>query len=169
MGVANDTKYSEQAKKVADSYVSQRQDGIRNSFEARLFKIILNCLDNNYEVKALSLWNNITDNNPELLGAIDERTTKTFYPDEFGVKLTLNSLAKTLEHTFHAKKKIKSVRNGTKWSKVTTYSFSKEIINTFVYKYGIVLEPTMVVYSGPSGKGCQVDSLQLDHFDNHDN
>ena len=169
LSVAHGTKYFENAKQVAESYVIQRQDGIRNSFEARLFKIILSCLDNNLEVKALILWNKITTNNSELSGTLDEKTTKTFYPDEFGVKLTLNSLSRILEHTFHSKKKIRNIKNGTKWNKITSYSFTKEIIDAFVYKYGITLESTMSVYSGPSGQGGQMLSLQSDHFDNLDN
>ena len=138
--VAYGTKYFENAKQVADSYVTQRQGEIKNSFEARLFKIILNCLNDNYEVKVMELWNNITNNNPELPGSLDEKTTKTFYPDEFGVKLTLNSLARTLEHTFNSKKKVRNIRDGTKWHRETTYSFTKKIIDIFVYKYGITLE-----------------------------
>ena len=166
--VAHGTKYSEKAKQVAESYVTQRQDGIRNSFEARLFKIILTCLDNDLEVKALTLWSKITNNNLELSGTLDEKTTKTYYPDEFSVKLTLNSLSRILEHTFHSKKKIRNIKNGTKWNKVTSYSFTKEIINAFVYKYGIKLEPNMCVYSGSSGQGGQM-IMQSDHFDNVDN
>ncbi|MCV0430709.1 hypothetical protein [Nitrosopumilus sp.] len=158
--VAYNTKYFKNAKQVAENYVTQRQDGIRNSFEARLFKIILTCLDDNLEVKALTLWNKITKNNSELSGTLDEKTRKAFYPDEFGVKLTLNSLSRMLEHTFHSKKKIRNIKKDTKWSKVTSYSFTKEIIDAFVYKYGITLETTMCVYSGPSGQGSQMLSLQ---------
>lgn len=160
LSVTHDTKYFKNAKQVAESYVTQRQDGIRNSFEATLFKIILTCLDNDLEVKALTLWDKITNNNSELSGTLDEKTTKTFYPDEFGVKLTLNSLSRILEHTFHSKKKIRNIKNDTKWNKVTSYSFTKEIIDAFVYKYGITLESTMGVCSGPSGQGGQITPLQ---------
>ena len=158
--VAYDTKYFDDAKKVADSYVAQRQDGIRNSFEARLFKIVLTCLNDDYEVKALSLWDNITNNNSELPGSIDEKTAKTFYPDEFGVKLTPNLLARTLEHTFNSKKKVRNIKDGSKMRRETTYAFTKEIIYSFVYKYGITLESNMVVYSCPSGPSGQIISLQ---------
>ena len=140
LAITYDTKYFDNAKKVAESYVTQRHDGIKNSFEARLFKIIWTCLNNNYEVNALELWDYIINNNPELSGSLDEKTTKTFYPDEFSVKLTLNSLSRILENTFNAKKKIRNIKNGTKWSRVTTYSFTKEIIDAFVYKYGITSE-----------------------------
>jgi len=168
LAVAHDTKYFDDAKKVADSYVKQRQDEIKNSFEAILFKIILTCLTSDGELKIMELWDHITNNNSELLGSLDEKTTKTFYPEEFGVKLTLNFLARTLEHTFHSKKKVRVIKDGTRWRRETTYTFTRGIIDAFAYKYGITLDHNMVVCSGPSGHGGQMISLQSDHFDNLD-
>lgn len=158
--VAYSTKYFNPAKNVANFYINQRQDGIKNSFEAILFKIVLNCLDKNYEVKALDLWDTIVANNADLPGTLDEKTTKTFYPDEFGTTLSLTSMARILEDTFHSRKKIRNMKNGTKWSKVTIYSFTREILDAFIYKYGIQSQSEQDLYGGQSGPSCQTIPLQ---------
>lgn len=145
-----DTKYSDKANQVAQFYVSQRQEGIKNSIFAKLFQIILSNLDENHEIKALVLWNLIIQENPELPGTLDQ-SQRTFYPDEFGTKITMNTLARILEQTFHAKKKHNYVSKNGKYHKITTYVLSKDLINTFAVKYDIDI-------SGQCGQGSLMNN-----------
>jgi len=131
-----DTKYFDKANQVAQFYISQRQEGIKNSIVAKLFQIISSNLDKNYQIKALDLWNLIIHDNLDLPGTLDQ-SQRTFYPDEFGTKITMNKLASILEQTFHAKKKHNYVSKNNKYHKITSYVLSKDLITAFAVKYGI--------------------------------
>lgn len=140
LSIANNTKYFEKFSNVVTFYISQRHAAIHNSLEARLFKALLDKINENFELNFNVYWDYITNNNPNLPGSFDYRASKTFYPDDFTSRLTPYFLTRILEDKFHATKRSKRVRDEAGiLHKITNYVFQKEILEKLTKKYGIEL------------------------------
>ncbi|MBI1828785.1 MAG: hypothetical protein HY222_06230 [Thaumarchaeota archaeon] len=163
LSAVHSTKYYDKCKNVVAVYTEQRHAVIRNSFEARILKLIINQFDKNLELSALNLWENITNNLP---GRLDENKG-TFYPDDYG-KCTKNSLARLLQDKFQAIKRTKYEKDESKYHQKTFYTFKPEIIRALAKKYGIDITLDSPVYSGLSGSSDQTTQEPLDHLDNLD-
>jgi len=135
LSVAHGTTYFEKAKEVVKFYTEQRHQKISDSLEGRIFKIIVKLLDDNLEIMAQDLWHTIAQGSEELPGQLDPRQTKSFYPDEFGFKVTMNMLAIMMEEKFHARKKVR-VEN---YQRKTYYVFDKDKIKILATKYNVQL------------------------------
>ncbi len=62
---------------------------------------------------------------------------KTFYPDEFDVRLTMNMLAGIVRFKFNAEKRIRYETVDGRKKKVTSYVFEKETVDVLSKKYHI--------------------------------
>lgn len=130
------TSFENKAKKVVQFFVSQRHDSIKNSLEARIFKILQENLNEN-QIEARGFWNILTDDHPELPGKLDRFTGRTFYPDEFGFKLTSNTLAKIVGDKFQGKRQFITKYVNGKPKKITYYVFESKVIELLSFKYKI--------------------------------
>ncbi len=138
IGVFENTKFANAATDVAKHYIKQRRKSITNSFEAIIFKILVDNLKED-EIESLVLWSLLTDG-VNLVGEFDSWNKKTFVPDEFDVRLTPNSLKNLVEDKFQAKKIVRTITRNKKSVKITSYFFDKEILESLMTKYGINLE-----------------------------
>jgi len=129
------TKYESQARETADYYLDQRKDTIRDSLEARIFAILKPVLEKQLEIDQVQIWEMITISD-ELPGKLDDRTRRTFYPDEFD-KITLNVLASILQFKFHAKKRMRLEMQNGKRKKITSYVFDGKSVEALSKKYRI--------------------------------
>lgn len=165
VSVASNTKYFDTAKKVVTYYIEQRHNTIRNSFEGRIFKLILSKLNEKLEINMQEFWSFLISDNSELPGKLDDRTLRTFYPDEFGTRMTLNSLSNLLENKFGAKKIAiyEKVKNG--YSKKTFYVFNSDMIQSFISKYRIESDQESPSSGGLSRTSYQIKQRKLDAFD----
>lgn len=164
LSVVNGTKYFDKCKNVVSYYIEQRHQAIRNSLEARLFRLAVSKIDENLELKFEDYWNYITVNNIEFPGKLDERTSKTFYAEEFAERLTPQLLARIFSDKFQATKKQVRTRNehGTQYQ-VTTYHLDKDTMLMLAKKYGVDLPIDNPTYVGALGsQGAQEDVNQDD-------
>ncbi len=150
LSAVHDTKYFEKCKNVVTFYTQQRQEVVRNSSEARIFKLITSRLDKNLEINSLDFWEYITNDNPELPGRFDDKHG-TFYSDDYG-KFTKNSLARLLEDKFQGLRRIRYEKDDSKYHKKTFYVFSPDVVQRLVLKYGVTLSIDSQFYSGQSGQ-----------------
>lgn len=166
LSVVNGTKYLEKCKNTVGIYNEQRHEAIKNSLEAKIFKLITDKLDKNFELNAIGFWDHITNDNPDLPGRLDD-TRSTFYPDDY-YKITKNSLARLLEDKFQALKRTRYEKSDSKYHQKTVYVFKPEVIQKLAHKYGINLAIDCPVYSGPSGPSGQIvldTKVHMDDFD----
>jgi hypothetical protein len=159
------TKYFERFRNVVIYHIEQRHAAIKNSFEATIFKLITDKLNNRLELDALKFWEYIINDNPELPGRIDEKNG-TFYPDDFS-KVTKNSLAKILSDKFQAIKRTRYEELAGKYSKVTFYTFKLEIMQALAKKYDVSLPINSSLYSGLGGQSSQSE-ITLNHLEDLD-
>lgn len=153
--VLSGTKYSDMAKKVVSYYTKQRHESIWNSIEARVFKLILRVINGTLEARFEYFWHYLTNEQDDLSGHLEK---ETFYPHDYGQKITRNFLATLFEGKFHAKRRQKySIENGKK-HKITVYSFDENVLKSLSKKYN-------VVYSGPRGDGGKLSIDEVDHVD----
>lgn len=165
LSVVNGTKFFDKCKNVVSYYTEQRHQAIKNSLEARLFGILVSKISENLELKFEDYWKFLTENNPELPGKLDDRTRKTFYAEEFNLKITPQVLARIFSDKFQATKKQTRTRNehGTQ-SQVTTYLFNGDTLLMLAKKYGIELSIDNPAYVGALGsQGSQEGVNQVDH------
>jgi hypothetical protein len=128
------TMFEKQSREVADHYLKQRRDSIRESVEAKIFRSIEPSLEQSLVIESVKLWDLVT-NSDELPGKLDEYTRRTFYLDEFDRKLTQNSLADIVKFKFQAKKKVRYEKVNGKRRKITSYIFDEEILKFLSEKY----------------------------------
>ena len=156
--IAKDTTYYEKFLTVAKFYTEQRHQTIYNSIEARLFKILLQKLDQDLKLNFTEYWNFVTQDNPDLPGTIDSKSRRTFQPDEYTTYITFNSLAKTLEQKLNGvKHQLKKREKGIQHQK-TWYSFQKDELLKLAKKYGIEIPIDNPVYSRERDEQCQQDN-----------
>ena len=131
------TKFEVQSKDVTAYYLKQRGESIKDSLEAKIFRILKPLLDESMEIESNVIWSKVTNSSDELPGKLDERTEKTFYLDEDDRKLTPNIVIDIVRFKFQAKKKIRYEKDGKKRKKITSYIFDEEIVKILSEKYHI--------------------------------
>lgn len=152
LAVVHGTKYFDKCKSVVEYYTEQRHQAIKNSLEAKLFGLVIKKIDGNLELKFEDYWNYITGNNEDLPGKLDDRTRKSFHPEEFGVTITPQLVASIFRDKFQATKKQARARDeDRKQHQVTTYVFNNEIILKLSKKYGVDLTINSPAYLGSQG------------------
>ncbi|MGI0056548.1 MAG: hypothetical protein ACREAK_04150, partial [Nitrosarchaeum sp.] len=94
-------------------------------------------------------------------------TLQTFYPDEFGQKITPHWLSGLLTDKFHGKKFDRNVLNENKrYTKQTLYIFNSDDLQRLARKYGIIVSLASPIYMGQKGQKSQINADdRLDHFD----
>jgi hypothetical protein len=138
VNVFNGSKFLKKAVETVRSFVKQRQETITGSLEATVFRILVANLDGVSEIGSRTFWDILTYENPDLPGSFDPYNKRTFYPDGFTEKLTLNSLAVLLEDKFQGKKVPRIITSeGGRQCKITMYRFDKRVMKTLKSKYGI--------------------------------
>lgn len=152
ISLAQGTKYIDKFINVAKFYTNQRHQTIYNSIEAKLFKILLEKLDQNLNLNFTEYWNFVTQDNQYLPGTVDSKSRRTFQPDEFPNYITFNSLSKTLEQKFHGiKHQLKKREEGVQHQK-TLYSFQKDELQKLAKKYGVEIALDNPIYSHERGE-----------------
>ncbi len=128
------TDIEAEAKETANYYLRQRSDTISESLESAIFRILKPEFDKNLELDWDLIWYKATHGD-ELPGVLDERTHKTFYPDEFDIRLTMNVLADIVRYKFKTTKKIRYEIVDGKRKKITSYVIDKETVDILSKKY----------------------------------
>ena len=157
--ITSDTTFYQQCKNVVKYYTQQRHQVIWNSIESRLFKLIIQRFKERTTINLEEFWQYLTSEEnlqEELLGRLDKQT---FYPHDFGIKVTRNYLASLFEDKFQAKRETKYIVEGKKKHKLTTYVFDLEVVRKLSQKYNIM----PVILSGGSGGSGKL----IDAYDNH--
>lgn len=134
--VFDETTYFDDAQNVVKKYTTQRNSAIQNSLEARIFKILVENLNKN-EIESKVFWTVLTYNNPELPGRLDTWSERKFYPDEFDVTLSPNSLSNLLEDKFQGTKMSRVKTVDKKQKKTTVYCFDAKTISTLKQKFSV--------------------------------
>ena len=173
LGVVNDTKYFEKCKETVAYYVNQRHESIWNSIEARILKLVKQKLDSNLNLSLEVFWNHLINIQDELPGRLDK---ETFYPYDFGIKVTRHYLSSLFEAKYQAVRitTYKTDEKGKK-HKITVYRFGSDVLEVLSKKYNIkdlkTSQPVLIGGNGQQGqltpnKADQVD--QVDHLKNTD-
>ena len=116
------TKYEEDARSVVNHHVSKRQEAITNSLEARIFRKLKSCLDENREIEFLRFLGILT-------------TSDEFSEDQH--KLNKTSLSKILLEKFQAERESKIKTNNGIRKQTTYYRFDEKILKILSEKYHI--------------------------------
>jgi len=136
LSIFSGTKYEELAKETAQYYLKQRHQTIKESLESVLFRILKPFLDKEKEIKSKQIWDIITTSDI-LPGKVDDRTNRTFYPDEMDVTITPNSLAKILQYKYQAKKIVRTKSLNGRNKRTTYYVFNEKVLDILSKKYKI--------------------------------
>lgn len=158
--VAKDSTYYEKALQVVDYYIKQRHDGIWDSLDSRIFKLVLQNLRGKFSLKMEAFWNYLTNEQDEIQGEMDKQT---FFTYEFSKKVSRNYLSKLFEDKFQAKKNTRYETIDNKKHMITEYIFNESILEKLSHKYNVSLT------SGLSGVSGQLTHAQVDHLDHIDN
>ncbi len=161
--VAKDTDFQERAQKVVKFYTNQRHEGIWNSLDAELFKLVLSQLNGGMRLKMGKFWSKLIGDQDEIEGELDG---KSFYPNEFSKTISQNYFSNLFKDKFQAKKEThwKVIEN--KKRRITEYVFNENIIKRLSHKYNV----SHVSTSDASGQGMELTHAQatdlhhLDHF-----
>ena len=156
--VAKDTEFFNKAEKVVDYYTKQRHEGIWDSLDSRLFKLVLQHLGDKFTLKMEGFWQYLINQQDELEGELDKQT---FFAYEFSKKISRNYLSKLFEDKFQAKKATRYETIDEKKHMITEYNFNDSILQKLSHKYN--------VKSGLSGEGGKLDAYEVDHVDHLDN
>ena len=148
LSIIHGTKYFQACEKVVEYYTKQRHQSIWNSLEARIFKLIVDKLDDKLSLRLESFWYYLTQEQGDLAGTLDK---ETFYPHDFPKKVTRNYLSKLFDEKFQAKRHTKYETIGERKHLRTEYKFDLEIVQKLATKYNIALPIDSVVLSGQRG------------------
>jgi len=156
LSTVKETSYYNKCQNVVTYYTKQRQEVIKNSIEAKLFKLVLDKLDENLQLNFVSFWGYLTIDNPEFPGRLDERGSKTFHPDDYANRITHNSLSKILEYKFQGERHQRKTRDEQGAQHQTTvYLFERDILEKLIRKYRIELPLDHPIFSGSRGSRGQ--------------
>jgi hypothetical protein len=136
LSIFHGTSFETQAKETSEFYLAQRRDSIKESIEAKIFRILKPLLDKSLEIESTQIWKMVT-NSDELPGKLDEHTGRTFYLDEMDRKLTHNSVSEIVRFKFQAKKKVRYEIIDGRRKKTTSYIFEKDVVEFLSKKYHI--------------------------------
>ena len=155
LSVTYNTKYFEPCQDVVNYYTKQRHQTIWNSLEARIFKLVVDKLNDKLSIRLESFWYYLTQDQMDLAGRLDK---ETFYPHDFTKKITRNYLSKLFDEKFQAKKNIKYEIIGERKHQRTEYLFDLEITTKLVQKYNIELPIDSIILSGQRGRSGGITS-----------
>ena len=148
LSITYNTKYFQASKKVVEYYIKQRHQSIWNSLEARIFKLIMDKINNKLSIRLESFWYYLTQEQVDFAGSLDK---ETFYPHEFTKKVTRNFLSKLFDEKFQGKKNIKYETIEDRKHQITEYVFEPKILQKLVEKYNIELPIDNIILSGQGG------------------
>jgi len=155
LSITSDTKYFESCQDVVNYYTKQRHQSIWNSLEARIFKLVMDKLNEKLSIRLESFWYYLTQDQGDLAGMLDK---ETFSPHDFTKKITRNYLSKLFDEKFQAKRSIKYEIHGERKHQRTEYLFDFEIITKLVQKYNIELPIDSIILSGQRGRSGGIAS-----------
>ncbi len=167
--VVHGSKYYSRCLETVAYYTNQRHEAIWNSLEARIFKIVKQLLSGNTELRLEGFWHHLVNEQDELPGTLEK---ETFYPHDYSIKITRNSLASLFEDKFQAKRKPIYRLEDNKKHLITVYQFKPEVIEVLTKKYnvknGSESSNSGLVLSGRSGGSGQLFEAQANHVDHVD-
>lgn len=140
LAIVHGSQYYEKCVETVKYYTEQRHDTIKNSLEARIFRILLDQLDVELKLRLEQFWLYLVQEQDELLGIVEK---DTFYPhDFFAVRVTRNLLSKLFQEKFQAKKiSTYEIDEHGKPHKNTLYVFDNQVIQTLSKKYHLEKRP----------------------------
>ncbi|MBN4046078.1 hypothetical protein JYT57_00170 [Nitrosarchaeum koreense] len=148
LSITHDTKYFDACKNVVDYYTKQRHQSIWNSLESRLFKLVIDKINDKLSIRLESFWYYLTQEQDDLMGHLDK---ETFYPHDFTKKITRNFLSKLFDEKFQGKKTTKYETIGERKHQRTEYIFDSKVILKLAQKYNIPLSIDSVILCGQRG------------------
>jgi hypothetical protein len=129
--IASGTKYEESAREVVKEYTKERHESIHNSFEAKLFELIVLPIDGKFLIVFEDFWKYLTEEQDTIKGRLDK---ETFISYDYG-KITRYKTAQILADKFQAKKEVLHREK----KQVTAYLFNPKTLIKLVAKYNIFL------------------------------
>ena len=154
LSVTYGSKYFESCRDVVEYYTKQRHQGIWNSLEARLLKIVIDKFNGKLSINLELFWHHLVQEQDELAGTLDK---ETFIPHDFTKKVTRNFLSKLFEEKFKAKRITRYETVEKRKHLRTEYLFDPKVIQKLAQKYNIVIPIDSVVLSGgSSGSGDDI-------------
>jgi len=162
LSITVDTKYFQPCKKVVEYYTKQRHQSIWNSLESRLFRLVVDNLNDKLSIRLESFWHYLTQEQGDLAGSLDK---ETFYPHDFTKKVTRNFLSKLFDEKFQAKRITKYETIGDRKHQRTEYLFDYKIIQKLVQKYNVELPIDSVILSGGGGTSGELLDNHVDDVD----
>jgi len=129
--IVSGTKYEESAREVVKEYTKERHESIHNSFESRLFELIVTPIDGKYLIVFEDFWKYLTEIQDTIKGRLDN---ETFLSHDYG-KITRYRIAQILTDKFQAKKEV--IHREKK--QITAYLFNPKTMIKLVEKYNISL------------------------------
>ena len=136
--VSSGTKYEESARDVVKEYTKERHESIHNSFESRLFELIVTSIDERVVIIFEDFWKYLTEEQDTIKGRLDN---ETFFSHEYG-KISRYRIAQTLTDKFQGKKEV--INRDKK--QITAYFFNPKILSKLVEKYNISLPIDHMLY-----------------------
>ncbi|GKS66870.1 hypothetical protein YTPLAS73_04170 [Nitrosarchaeum sp.] len=136
--VSSGTKYEESARETVKQFIKERHESIHNSFESKLFELIVLPIDEKFLIIFEDFWNHLTEKQDTIKGRLDHGT---FFSYDYG-KITRYRISQTLTDKFQAKKEV--IHREKK--QVTAYLFNPKILIKLVEKYNISLPIDHVLY-----------------------
>jgi hypothetical protein len=129
--ISSGTKYEESAREVVKQFIKERHESIHNSFESRLFELIVLPIDEKILIVFEDFWKYLTEQQDTIKGRLDN---ETFFSYDYG-KITRYRIAQILTDKFQAKKEITHREK----KQITAYLFNPKTLIKLVEKYNISL------------------------------
>ncbi len=136
--ISSGTKFEESARDVVKRYTKERHESIHNSFESRLFELVVLQIDEKSLIVFEDFWKYLTEEQDTIKGRLDN---ETFFSHEFG-KFTRHRIVQSLTDKFQALKEVIQREN----KQTTVYLFNPKILSKLVEKYNISLPIDHVLY-----------------------
>ena len=129
--ISSETKYEESAREVVKQFTKERHESIHNSFESRLFQLIVLPIDERILIVFEDFWKYLTEEQDTIKGRLDN---ETFFSHDYG-KITRYRIVQILTDKFQAKKEILHREK----KQITAYLFNPKTLIKLVEKYNISL------------------------------
>ena len=136
--ISSGTKYEESAREVVKQFTKERHESIHNSFESRLFELIVLPIDEKILIIFEDFWKYLTEGQDTIKGRLDN---ETFFSHDYG-KITRYRISQTLTDKFQAKKEVLHREK----KQVTAYLFNPKTLIKLVEKYNISLPIDHILY-----------------------
>jgi len=136
--VSSGTKFEESAREIVIEYTKERHEAIHNSFESRLFELIVLSIDERILLVFEDFWRFLTEEQDTIKGRLEN---ETFFSYDYG-KITRYRIAQILADKFQAKKEV--IHREKK--QITAYFFNPKTMIKLVEKYNISLPIDHVLY-----------------------